>query len=97
MGVPALESTRQEADTRIILHTLYSVQNECVDRVVIHASDTNITMCLYYGAKHLSKLPELWMRTAQNAYPPIHEMAVAPRPSQCCNIAFVQFELERYH
>ncbi|KAM3603902.1 uncharacterized protein V6R79_003817 [Siganus canaliculatus] len=61
MHVPALESTQQEADTRIILHTLYSVQNEGVDRVVIHVNDTDvIVMCLYYGATHLSSLTELW-------------------------------------
>lgn len=90
MDVPALESTQQEADTRIILHTLYSVQNEGVDRVVIHANDTDIiTMCLYYGATHLSDLPELWVRTAQNAYLPIHEMVVALGPSQCCAMPFV--------
>ncbi|KAJ4940066.1 hypothetical protein JOQ06_026376 [Pogonophryne albipinna] len=35
MDVPALESTQQEADTRIFLHTFYSVQNEGVDRVVV--------------------------------------------------------------
>ena len=39
IDVPALESTQQEADTRIILHTLYSVQNDNVDRVVINVSD----------------------------------------------------------
>ncbi len=90
MHVPALESTQQEADTRIILHTLYSVQNEGVDRVVIHANDTDvIAMCLYYGATHLSDLAELWVRTAQNAYLPIHEMVVALGPSQCCAMPFV--------
>ena len=89
MHVPALESTQQEADTRIILHTLYSVQNERVDRVVIHENDTDIiAMCLYYGATHLSDLAELWVRTAQNAYLPIHEMVVALGPSQCCAMPF---------
>ena len=71
-SVPALESTQQEADTRIILHTLYSVQNEGVDRVVTHANDTDvIAMCLYYRATHLSDLAELWVRTTQRepAYP----------------------------
>ena len=60
--VPALESTQQEADTRVIGHTLYSVQNGGVERVVIHANDTDIiTTCLYYGATHLHDLPELWV------------------------------------
>ena len=90
MDVPALESTQQEADTRIFHHTLYSVQNEGVDRVVIHANDTDIiTTCLYYGATHLSDLTELWVRTAQNAYLPIHEMVVALGPSQCCAMPFI--------
>ncbi|KAK1901168.1 Maltose/maltodextrin import ATP-binding protein MalK [Dissostichus eleginoides] len=85
MDVPALESTQQEGDTRIFLHTLYSVQNEGVAKVVIHASDTDIiTTCLYYGAMHLSDLTELWVRTGQNANLPIHEMVVALGPSQCC-------------
>ncbi|KAJ4931779.1 hypothetical protein JOQ06_010219 [Pogonophryne albipinna] len=35
MYVPALGSTQQEADTRIFLHILYSVQNEGVDSVVV--------------------------------------------------------------
>ena len=34
--VAALESTQQEADTRIILHIMYSVQNDDVDRVIIY-------------------------------------------------------------
>ena len=90
MDVPALESTQQEADTRIILHTLYSVKNEGVDRVVIHANDTDIiNLCLYYGATYLSDLPELWVRTAQNAYLPIYETVVALGHSQCCAMPFV--------
>lgn len=66
MDVSALESTQQEDTTRIILHILYSVQNEGVDRVVIHANDIDIIiMCLYYGATHLSDLPELWVRNVR--------------------------------
>ena len=46
-----LESTQQEADTRVIGHTLYSVQNEGVERVVIRGNVMDIiTTCLYYGA-----------------------------------------------
>lgn len=88
--VPALESTQKEADTRIILHTLYSVQNEGVGRVVIHANDTEIiVMCLYYGSTYLSTLPELWVKTTENAYLPIHEMVAALGPSLCCAMPFV--------
>ena len=88
--VPALESTQHEADMRVILHTLYSVQNEGVERVVIHASDTDIIIvCLYYGATLLNNLLELWVRTAQNAYLPIHEMVVALGTSQCLAMPFI--------
>ena len=37
-----LESTQQEADTRVIVHTLYSVQNEGVERVVIRGNVIDI-------------------------------------------------------
>ena len=88
--VPALESTQQEADTRIILHTLYSVQNDKVDRVVIHANDTDIIiMCLYYAATHLRCLPELWVRTEQNSYLPIHQMVSALGLPQCRALPFI--------
>ena len=65
--VPALESTQQEADTRVIVHTLYSVQNEGVERVVIHANDTDIiTTCL------------LWCNTPQSS-----PRAVGENRSEC--------------
>ena len=46
--VAALESTQQEADTRVVLHSIYSVQNEDVERIIIHANDTDIVviMCI---------------------------------------------------
>jgi hypothetical protein len=76
--IPVLESTQQEADMRVILHTLYSVQNEGVERVIFHGNDTDIfVVCLYYAATLLCELPGLWVRTAHDSYLPIHEMAVA--------------------
>ena len=62
--VPGLESTQQEADTRVIFHTIYSVQNEGVDRVISHANDTDIiVICVYYACTLLKDLLELWDRT----------------------------------
>ena len=88
--VPALESTQQEADTRIILHTLYSVQNDNVDRVIIYVNDTDIIiMCLYYAATHLRGLPELWVRTEKNVYLPVHQMVSALGLSQCRSMPFI--------
>ena len=74
--IAGLESTQQEADTGEMLHTIYSVQNEYVDRVVIHSNDTDIiVICLYYAATILQNLPELWVRTAAETYLPIYQMA----------------------
>ena len=42
----ALESTQQEADTRVVLHSIYSVQNEDVERIIIHANDTDIVVII---------------------------------------------------
>ena len=90
VDIPALESIQQEADTRLILHALYSVKNNGVDRVVIHANDTDIiTTCLFYGATYLSDLSQLWVRTARDAYLPIHEMVAALGPSQCRAMPFI--------
>ena len=39
--VVALVSTQQDADPAgVILHSIYSVQNEDVERIIIHANDT---------------------------------------------------------
>lgn len=90
VDAPALESTQKETDTRIILYTLYSVQNDWVERVVIHANDTYIiTMCFHYGATYLRNLPELWVRTAENTYLPIHEMVLALGASVCRAMPFI--------
>ena len=90
VDVPALESTQQEADTRVILHTIYSVQAHKVDRVVIHANDTDIIiMCIYHAATHLLDLPELWVRTEQDAYLPIHHMVSALGLAQCRALPFI--------
>ena len=90
VDVPALESTQHEADTRIILHTIYSVQSDMVDRVVIHANDTGvIIMCLYHAATHLQDLPELWVRTEQSAYLPIHDMVSELGLAQCRALPFI--------
>ena len=40
-AVAALVSTQQEADTRVILHSIHSVQKEDVERIIIHTNDTD--------------------------------------------------------
>lgn len=89
-NILGLESTQQEADTRVILHTIYSVQNDSVDRVIIHGNDTDIIiMCVYYAATLLKQLPELWVRTAPETYLPINEIVAGLGPSQCCALPFI--------
>ena len=98
VDVPALESTQKEADTWIILHTVYSVQKDGVDRAIIHANDTDIiTVCLHYGATLLSNLPELWVRTSHDTYLPIHEMVVALGTSRCRAMPFIHSLSGRHH
>ena len=42
--VVALKSTPQETDTRVILHSRYSVQNEDMEGIIIHANYTDIVV-----------------------------------------------------
>ena len=39
--VAALESTQQDADTRVMLHSIHSVQKEDVEGIIIHTNDTD--------------------------------------------------------
>ena len=50
--VAALESTQQEADMRVRLHSIHSVQKEDVERIIIHTNDpdTVVISCVYYAA-----------------------------------------------
>lgn len=89
--VADLETTHQEADTRVILHFVYSVQNEGVERVIIHANDTDVIItCVYYAATLLRDLPELWVRTARDSYLPIHEIAAVLDPAKSRALPFIQ-------
>ena len=71
--VAALESTQQEADTRVILHSIHSVQKEDVERIIIHTNDTDtvVISCVYYASTLLRYLSELsmWVRTARGTNP----------------------------
>lgn len=74
--VPELESTQQQADTRVILYTVFSHQKEGAERVVIYANDTDVTVTLiYYAATLLKDLSEMWVRTIHTSYLPVLQMA----------------------
>ena len=93
--VAALESTQQEADTRVILHFIHSVQKEDVERIIIHTNDTDnvVISCVYYASTLLRDLSELffnmWVRTARGSYLPIHGIAAAVGPSTSHALPFI--------
>ena len=87
--VAALESIQQEADTRVVLHSIYSVQNEDIERIIIHANDTDfVVICVYYASTLLRDLPER-DSSARDSYLPIHEIAAALGPASCRALPFI--------
>ena len=79
--VAELQSTQNEADTRIILHSIYSFQKEGSERVVIHVNDTDVIVsCVYYTSTLLKELPEMWFRTTQSSYLSIHQPEITNFP-----------------
>ena len=97
--VAALESTQQEADTRVILHSIHSVQKEDVERIIIRTNDTDtvVISCVYYASKLLIDLSELsmWFRTALGSYLPIHGIEAAVGPSTSHALPFIHSLSER--
>ena len=93
--VAALESTQQEADTRVIRHSIHSVQKEDVARIIIHSNDTDtvVISCVCYASTLLRDLSELSMsvRTARGSYLPIHGIAaqLVPQPVTHCRSSIV--------
>ena len=91
--VAALESTQQEADPTVILHSIHSVQKEDVERIIIHTNDTDtvVISCVYYASTLLRDLSELsmWVRTARGSYLPIHGIASVPQPVTHCRSSIV--------
>ena len=70
--IAELESTHEEADTRLILHSMYAAHND-VDRLIIHAYDTDvIALFIYYASLLLQDVSEIWIRTDRDSYLPIH-------------------------
>ncbi len=73
LPVVDLECSHEEADTRILLHAVYSVLTLGAQRIVVYANDTDvIVMCIYYTLKY--NIPEMWVRTEPGLYLPVHEL-----------------------
>ena len=66
LTVPEHDWTQEEADTKIILHSVYSAKILHVSCAIIHAHDTDDNI--------LDNLDELWVWTDHGAYLPIHEI-----------------------
>ena len=97
--VAALVSTQQEADTRVILHYMHSVQKEDVERIIIHTNDTDTVVIswVYYSSTLLRDLSEvsMWVRTARGSYLPIHGIAAPVDPSTSHALPFIHSLSER--
>ena len=79
-----LQSTQEEADTRVFLHAIYCVQHNGTERIVIYANDTDvIVLAIYYASKHRDILQEQWVRNAPQSFLPIHEIAQKLGTSLC--------------
>ena len=77
--VPELGSNQEEADTRLLLHSVYAT-SASIKRKVVLANDTDVViMSIYYFRTLLRELglQELWMKTEEDSYLPIHDIAFA--------------------
>ena len=89
-SVPELESTQKEADTRIILHSMFAFKTEDTERIINKANDTDVvTLCIYYAATYLKDLPELWVQTDKNTFLPVHEMSATLGLEICGALPFI--------
>jgi len=72
--VAVLQSSHDEADTRIILHAKH-LATEGYERAIISSRDTDVLVLLLHFAEQLSQ--EVWFRTGtskQRKYVPVHDI-----------------------
>ena len=75
-NVHHLQSTHEEADTRIILHAMAACQNG-FERLIICCRDTDVLVLLVHFASQLSQ--EIWFRTGtakQRTFVAVHEVTL---------------------
>ena len=70
-------SLHEEADTRIMAHLLYSVEQLGCTRAVVHATDTDIIILSMYYYCCLASLQELWVQTKPDRFLPIHVLVAS--------------------
>jgi hypothetical protein len=80
-----LASTQEEADTRIILHALYSdklyQENSVQGRIVVKSPDTDVLVLIVHYFPKMKNTSELWLQTGlitstndYRRYIPVHEL-----------------------
>jgi hypothetical protein len=80
-----LASTQEEADTRIILHALYSdklyQENSVQGRIVVKSPDTDVLVLIVHYFPKMKNTSELWLQTGlitstndYRRYIPVHEV-----------------------
>jgi hypothetical protein len=77
--VSCLQSTHEEADTRIILHAIHA-QHQDFERLVVVCHDTDVLVLLIHFAEQLSK--EIWFKTGtakKTRLIKVHAITVPPR------------------
>ncbi len=87
--VPELSSTQEECDTRIVLHTLYSIHKLGARRVVVHGNDIDIIVMLLHYVSQLDKDVEVWVKRETSEYVPVHELSQSLGPRYCRLLPFV--------
>ena len=70
-------SLHEEADTRIMAHLRYSVEQLGCKRAVVHATDTDIIILSMYYYCCLASVQELWVQTKPDRFLPIHELVAS--------------------
>ena len=72
--IPALSCKHEEADTRVLIHTVYNIEQEHSDRIVIYAQDTDvIVMAVYYSANWPDI--EIFVKRQADQFIPVHEIS----------------------
>ena len=70
-------SLYEEADTRIMAHLWYSVEQLGCTRAVVHVTDTGIIILSMYYYCCLASLQELWVQTKPDRFLSIHELVAS--------------------
>jgi len=85
---PDLDTDHEEADNRIIPHTVYVFRQSCMTQIAILSSDTGVFVVAmyFYHLLAANKLTELWLRGRvgdKTRSIPLHVIALKVRKPMC--------------